>query len=62
MEKSIDYPQYHVFEASLGVADALEAVFNNGEGNWDNNGGKNYMFKIGESSLVDGVISSGLPK
>jgi hypothetical protein len=56
-----DVTGYHMFAVPLGGASQLEAVFNNGASLWDNNGGKNYLFPVGISTLNGGVISSGKP-
>ena len=37
----------------------MQAVFNNGAGTWDNNGGKNYTLGTGLSSVENGVVSTG---
>lgn len=46
---------------NVGTATGLEAVFNNGSGTWDNNGGKNYQFPLGVSTYNSGVITQGAP-
>ncbi|MWC29229.1 alpha-amylase [Paenibacillus sp. MMS18-CY102] len=45
----------------LGTATGLEAVFNNGSGTWDNNGGKNYTFGLGTWTFSGGTITAGAP-
>ncbi|WP_275422805.1 carbohydrate binding domain-containing protein [Paenibacillus mucilaginosus] len=52
---------YHKLTVDLGASASLEAVFNNGSGTWDNNGGKNYIFPAGTSTYSGGVITSGPP-
>lgn len=56
-----EYTGYTVLEVSLGTATGMEAVFTNGSGSWDNNGGKNYDFPAGTSTLKSGTITSGAP-
>lgn len=46
---------------NLGSSEELEAVFTNGEGSWDNNRGRNYIFPMGSSTLVDGTVKKGMP-
>ncbi|PWW05670.1 carbohydrate binding protein with CBM25 domain [Paenibacillus cellulosilyticus] len=45
----------------VGTTSGLEAVFNNGSGTWDNNGGKNYTFGLGVWTFDGGTITSGAP-
>ncbi|NPC68979.1 alpha-amylase [Corallococcus exiguus] len=52
---------YAKYTVDLGSATQLEAVFNNGSGTWDNNGGLNYFFPAGTSTFNAGVISAGAP-
>ncbi|CAH1208990.1 hypothetical protein PAECIP111893_02952 [Paenibacillus plantiphilus] len=52
---------YNKFTVNVGTANGLEAVFNNGSGTWDNNGGQNYKFPVGVSTFSSGVITSGVP-
>jgi len=47
------------YTASLGSASSWQAVFNNGSGSWDNNGGKNYALGAGLSSVAGGAVTSG---
>ena len=49
-----------VYTANLGTATGLQAVFNNGAGNWDNNGGKNYALGTGTSDVENGAITTGV--
>jgi chitodextrinase len=49
-----------VYTANLGSATGLQAVFNNGSGSWDNNGGKNYALGTGTSDMENGAISVGV--
>ena len=53
---------YHKITVNVGTATGLEAVFNNGNGTWDNNGGRNYLFPVGTSTFTAGVITSGVPQ
>ncbi|NLK24424.1 MAG: hypothetical protein GX309_10750, partial [Clostridiales bacterium] len=43
-------------EIDLGEATSLTACFNNGAGQWDSNGGKNYSFNIGTYGYCNGNI------
>ncbi|MBW7475413.1 S8 family serine peptidase [Paenibacillus oenotherae] len=52
---------YAKYTVNIGAATSLEAVFNNGSGTWDNNGGSNYMFGTGTSTFKNGTITSGTP-
>lgn len=52
---------YNKFTVDVGNANGLEAVFNNGSGTWDNNGGRNYQFPLGVSTFAAGTITSGVP-
>ncbi|MEK3794740.1 carbohydrate binding domain-containing protein [Paenibacillus sp. FSL R7-0204] len=53
---------YKSITLPLGSATGLTAAFNNGSGTWDNNGGNNYHFGSGSSSLVGGSLTSGEPQ
>lgn len=53
---------YSKYTVNVGTATGLEAVFNNGSGTWDNNGGQNYIFPVGTSTFNAGTITSGLPQ
>lgn len=46
---------------ALGAASSLQAVFNNGSGTWDNNGGNNYQLTAGISAIAAGVVSKTNP-
>ncbi len=46
---------------SLGAATGLQAVFNNGSGTWDNNGGNNYQLTSGISAINAGVVTKTNP-
>ncbi|WP_405495798.1 carbohydrate binding domain-containing protein [Streptomyces sp. NBC_00096] len=46
---------------SLGAAAGLQATFNNGQGTWDNNGGKNYALGTGAITVKDGVVAHSDP-
>lgn len=61
MTVSAEYPGYSVITVDLGTATSMQAVFNNGSGTWDNNGGRNYLFPAGISTFNNGVITSGEP-
>ncbi|MBW7475411.1 hypothetical protein K0T92_11685 [Paenibacillus oenotherae] len=52
---------YNKYSVYIGAATSLEAVFNNGSGTWDNNGGSNYFFSVGTSTFNAGVITAGVP-
>ncbi|MDX6739382.1 carbohydrate binding domain-containing protein [Actinocorallia sp. A-T 12471] len=45
----------------LGTAPGLTAVFNNGSGIWDNNGGGNYALPTGNVTVNAGVVGAGDP-
>jgi chitodextrinase len=47
------------YTANLSTASAMQAVFNNGSGAWDNNGGKNYTMGTGLSRVESGAVSTG---
>ncbi len=56
------YPGYSVSSAiTLGASGKMMAVFNDGKGNWDNNGGNNYQFTAGVYTFENGVITAGTP-
>jgi hypothetical protein len=57
-----ELPGYHKITVDVGTAAGLEAVFNNGSGIWDNNGGRNYIFPLGVSTYHGGVITPGAPE
>lgn len=61
MTRSAAYPGYSEVTINLNSATGLQAVFNNGSGQWDNNGGRNYQFSQGVYTLRNGVITSGRP-
>lgn len=61
MTASSEYAGYSVITVDLGSATSMQAVFNNGSGTWDNNGGKNYTFPAGVSTFDNGKITSGAP-
>ncbi|MFD2673068.1 carbohydrate binding domain-containing protein [Marinicrinis sediminis] len=52
---------YNKITINIGSATQLEAVFNDGNGNWDNNNSQNYFFGVGTWTFNGGVISSGVP-
>lgn len=49
------YP--YMAEIDLGDSKTLTACFNNGNGVWDNNGGKDYTFEAGYYTICNGVIN-----
>ncbi|MFJ6461283.1 carbohydrate binding domain-containing protein [Streptomyces sp. NPDC091387] len=46
---------------SLGSSAGLAATFNNGNGVWDNNSGKNYALGTGTITVKDGVVAHSDP-
>ncbi|MFD1908264.1 carbohydrate binding domain-containing protein [Paenibacillus rhizoplanae] len=50
-----DFTGYKSITIPLGSATGLTAAFNNGSGTWDSNGGNNYHFGTGSSSLAGGA-------
>ena len=56
MDKNSDIEGYnYAITIDLGDEDTLEACFNDGKGNWDSNGGKNYKFNTGYYTYSNGV-------
>lgn len=51
---------WDVYTVNLGAATGLAAVFNNGSGTWDNNGGKNYALGTGISDVENGGVNAGV--
>ncbi|MFD7256428.1 carbohydrate binding domain-containing protein [Streptomyces sp. NPDC059874] len=45
----------------LGTAAGLQATFNNGNGVWDNNAGRNYALGTGVITVKDGVVAHSDP-
>ena len=45
---------YYAITIDLGDAEQLTACFNDGNGNWDSNGGKNYIFGVGKYTYSNG--------
>nr|BFE52163.1 hypothetical protein GCM10017745_55900 [Saccharothrix mutabilis subsp. capreolus] len=43
----------------LGAATGLRAAFNNGNGQWDNNNGRDYTLGTGRTTVKDGVVTAG---
>ncbi|MET7401567.1 carbohydrate binding domain-containing protein [Dactylosporangium sp. NPDC005572] len=43
----------------LGAATGMQAVFTNGIGSWDNNGGANYRIAAGTTKVSGGVVTGG---
>ena len=60
MEDS-QYVGYSVATLNLGSATRAEVCFNDGNGNWDSNGGSNYFFDQGVSTYDAGTITIGAP-
>ena len=50
---------WYVKAINLGTATALQVVFNNGSGTWDNNSNNNYQLGVGISSIDSGKITTG---
>ncbi|QUL56793.1 fibronectin type III domain-containing protein [Paenibacillus tritici] len=57
-----DFTGYKSITVPLGSATGLTAAFNNGSGTWDSNGGNNYHFGTGSSSLAGGSLTTGEPQ
>jgi alpha-amylase len=58
-----EYPGYFVFtDIEMGDDTQLEVCFNDGNGQWDNNGGNNYIFPQGTSTFKAGTIIHGTPQ
>ena len=58
MEKSDDVSGYpYKMTIDLNDADNMTACFNNGNGQWDSNNGRNYNFKSGYYTYSNGVIT-----
>ncbi len=60
MEPS-EVPGYHVASLTIGAADRLEAVFNNGAGVWDNNNSLNYSISSGTSHVIGNKVVASAP-
>jgi uncharacterized protein YjdB len=56
-----EYEGYSVITIDLDEVSELEACFNNGTGNWDSNGGNNYIFSAKTVTFEDGNIIEGNP-
>ncbi|WP_236347683.1 starch-binding protein, partial [Paenibacillus plantiphilus] len=58
-----EVPGYAKYTIDLGASTAtrVEAAFNNGSGQWDSNGQKNYFFNKGDNTFKAGVVTSGKP-
>ena len=50
---------WDVYTVNLGQATGWQTVFNNGNGTWDNNGGRNYSLGTGLWQVANGVATSG---
>lgn len=58
MEASLEKPGYgYKITIDLDDDDKLTACFNNGNGNWDSNNGKNYTFTVGKYTYSNGNIT-----
>lgn len=58
MTESKDLQGYpYMMEIELGNEKNITACFNNGNGEWDNNGGNDYEFKSGYYTYCNGVIT-----
>ncbi|MFC5468963.1 carbohydrate binding domain-containing protein [Cohnella suwonensis] len=57
-----EFGGYSKITINLGSATGLSAVFNDGNGTWDNNNGQNYRFAAGVSTFANGTIISGEPQ
>ncbi|OCL26710.1 hypothetical protein U472_12105 [Orenia metallireducens] len=57
-----EFAGYSVYTIDLGSATRAEVCFNDGNGNWDSNGGSNYWFDQGISTYANGIINSGEPQ
>jgi glycosidase/chitodextrinase len=62
LQTAADYPGYRSITLQLGSATGITAAFNNGSGQWDNNGGNNYTIGSGTWTLVNGNLASGVPQ
>ncbi len=60
LKQVADHPAYVIFNGQSSSS-ALEAVFNNGADQWDNNDRKNYTVTSGTYTLANGIISAGVP-
>ncbi|CAH1208194.1 hypothetical protein PAECIP111893_02856 [Paenibacillus plantiphilus] len=58
-----EIPGYAKYTIDLGTSTAtrVEAAFNNGSGQWDSNGQKNYFFNKGDNTYSAGVVTPGKP-
>lgn len=51
---------WDVYTVNLGQASGWQTVFNNGQGVWDNNGGRNYSLGTGLWQVANGVVTGGV--
>jgi chitodextrinase len=51
---------WDVYTVNLGQATGWQTVFNNGNGTWDNNGGRNYSLGTGLWQVANGVVTGGV--
>ncbi|MCR4802477.1 MAG: S8 family serine peptidase [Lachnospiraceae bacterium] len=56
---SNDYNNYYMID--LGNADSATVCFNDGNGKWDNNGGKNYVVRKGVYGISSGKVVNRTP-
>lgn len=57
MKKSETMEDYYEMTIDLGIFTDVYVTFNNGSGNWQNNGGQNYAFGTGKYIFENGVIT-----
>lgn len=61
MADAIQFPGYTMHTITLDQLGQTEIVFNDGMGNWDNNGGNNYILQEGTWTLDSGTFTAGEP-
>jgi|LSQX01.1.fsa_nt_gb glycosidase len=61
MTESQEYPGYCELTIDMGNRNQIEAVFTDGQGNWDNNDRNNYIFGPGVFTFQNGEITPGEP-
>ncbi len=58
MEESSEMSGYtHKYTIDLGTESYANVCFNNGSGNWDSNGGRNYRFEAGTYTYENGKLT-----
>ena len=58
-----NYSGYKVIILDIEDATTLTCCFNNGSGNWDSNGSKNYYINtLGSFIIQDGTVTAGIPE